>query len=170
MASRANTTLHTDTISIKTIYNKNHYLLSGISYIPVISTSVNQSFLKWTNVPIKSIYDNIFYTYSSDRQFTISLSSLQNLATQPVTIISSIFQFISTYTNSQYTTLQSLSNIGPSTVTGLSTTYTRDSISVYRLGSTTNYYFSSIVSGISTTIVSSTDFFQRMYSPIVSTL
>ena len=46
MASRANTTLDIDTISKKTMYNKNHYLSSGISYIPVISTSVNQSFLK----------------------------------------------------------------------------------------------------------------------------
>ena len=152
------------------MYNKNHYLSSGISYIPVISTSVNQSFLKWTNVPIKSIYYNIYYTYSSDIQFTSSLYSLQNIETQQVTIISSNFQIISTYTTSQYTTLQSLSKIGPSTVTGLSTTYTRDSISVYRLGSTTNYYFSSIVPGISTTIISSTDFFQRMYSPTVSTL
>ena len=170
MAGLPQTTLDIDTITVKSILNRNSDLSSDAAYVPVISTSFNESFSKWTNGDIRRIYDTIFYTYSSGGPFTSSLSSIQSATDQGILTLSTMSQFISTYTSSQYEILKSLSNFGPSTITGLSTTYARESTNVYRLGSTTNTYFSSIATAISTTIITPANFFQRIYSPTVSTL
>ena len=170
MAGLAQTTLDIDTITVTTIYNRNSYLSSGEAYVPVVSTSFNETFSKWANANVNHMYDSVFYTYSNGGPFTSSLSSIQNAADQSLVTLSSMSQFVSTYTSSQYATLKSLSNFGPSTITGLSTTYARQSTNVYRLGSTTNKYYSSIVPALSTTIITPANFFQRMYSPTVSTL
>lgn len=160
------TSIELDILTVGTMFNKNSGLSTLDSYVPAVS-SYGNVFYKWTNQPITSLYQGLFYGYKNDSLFYSSLSTISGSNINVSTSMYDLIPILSTFSKTNLSTLQILSSIDISTIYSFGLTVSSQSTAIQTVYSTTTSRFSSFTPGVSTTISS---FYNTLFSPFASTL
>lgn len=159
------TSLEIDLLTIATLNNRGLLVSSSKAYVPIVSSI--GAFSKWTNQPIDSIFNPLLNNYSSGILFEQAISSIQEVYNQTSSSLYLNTSNLSSFTDGIYSTLNAYSNIPLSTVSGLKYISSVNSTIVYNTYSSVSKYYSSIYSGVSTTV---DGFYDTLFSPNASTL
>lgn len=161
----AQTSLDIDLLTMATLYNRGVYFSTGLSYVPVVSSF--GTFNKWTIQNNENIFISVFYTYSNGDIFLTTVSSIQSrydLLSSSVYINTDTFsEFLST----NNTQLNTINNIGFSTLSSYNYSLILNSTIVSTTYSSVSHYFSSITPGVTRIL---DRFYDTLFSPIASTI
>jgi hypothetical protein len=158
------TSLEINTLTVKSLYNKDQFYSTGLSYVPIVSSYL--TFHTWTNQATGKLFVKQFYTYLNGDIFFSTISSIQRMNN----IISSSLYLntdtISSGIGSNASTTFFYNNIINSTLSSYYLTLYANSTTVGNYYSSINKYYSSISPGVSTTVDT---FYDRLFAPNAST-
>jgi hypothetical protein len=159
------TSLEIDTLTVKSLYNKEQFYSTGLSYVPIVSSYL--TFHTWTNQATGKLFVKQFYTYLNGDIFFSTISSIQLMNN----IISSSLYLntdtLSSSIGSNASTTLIYNNIINSTLSNYYSSLYVNSTTVATYYSTINKSYSSIAPGVSTTV---NTFYNKLFAPNASTL
>ena len=159
------TSLEIDLLTIATLNNRGLLVSSSKAYTPIVSSI--GAFSKWTNQPTDSIFKPLLNNYSSGILFEQAISSIQEAYNQTSSSLYLNTSNLASFTDAMYSTLNAYSNIPLSTVSGLQNICSINSTIVYTTYSSVSRNYSTLYSGVSTTV---DGFYDTLFSPNASTL
>ena len=159
------TSLEIDTLTVKSLYNKEQFYSTGLSYVPIVSSYL--TFHTWTNQATGKLFVKQFYTYLNGDIFFSTISSIQLMNN----IISSSLYLntdtLSSSIGSNASTTLIYNNIINSTLSNYYSSLYVNSTTVATYYSTINKSYSSITPGLINTV---NTFYDKLFAPNASTL
>jgi hypothetical protein len=158
------TSLNIDTLTVESLFNKEQFYSTGLSYVPIVSSYL--TFHKWTNQATGTLFVKQFYTYLNGDIFFSTISSIQLVNTN---ISSSLYlntDILSSSVGSNASTTLVYNNIINSTFSNYYSSLYANSTTVGFYYTTISKSYSSIAPGVSTTVDT---FYDRLFAPNAST-
>ena len=163
--AQSKTSLEIDSLTVETLFNRGSLLSSSQAYIPILSSI--GTFSIWTSQPVSSIFYNYFRSYSTPGVLLNPISTSLQYADNISGSLNLNLDTINRFSNTSISTLILLSNLHPSTIDDLTSSYS----TIYKVSNSNNSTVSSIIRLERYGIISTgSNFMKTNFSPNASTL